>query len=82
VDHVNTGHGLEQLAGQMRAGPGTKRSHGDFAGLCFSVVDKRWHCLGRNHRVHDHDEGYFHKQCDGREIAQKIERKRFIKRRM
>src|SRR6516162_11891344 len=54
VNHVDPGHHLEQLAGNMGPGADASRCHADLARTGFSVGDEFGNGLGRYRRIH-HD---------------------------
>src|SRR6516165_8887675 len=47
VNHVDTGHHLEQLAGDVRHGSAARRRHVDFAGIGLGIGDELGNRLGR-----------------------------------
>jgi hypothetical protein len=73
VDHVDTGHRLEQLAAHMAQAPDAGRCHIDLAGIGPGVSDQLGHCLSRERwRYRQHIGGEANAR-DRSNVADKIE---------
>ena len=82
VQHVDAGHHLEQLAGDMWPWFRCRPRHVDLAGICFGVGDELGNGLGRNRRIHLHDIGHAHDAGDRRNVANEIEIELVVERRV
>src|SRR4029079_16281766 len=82
VDHDNAGHHLEQLARQMACRSVASRAHVDFAWVDLGMSNKLGHCLRRDGWVYRHNEGDRDDACDGCDIAEEVEIKFLVKRRV
>src|SRR5262249_375612 len=82
MDHVDAGHHLEQLAGEMWNAPVADRRHVDLARIDPSVGDELGDRLGRNWWIRLHDERDAVDACEGRNVANEIEIEMVIQRRV
>ena len=57
VTHVDAGHHLEQLAGDVVRRPVASRRHVELAGIGLGIGDELGNGLGRNRWIHLHDIG-------------------------
>src|SRR5262249_1463000 len=73
VNHVDAGHHLEKLAGGVAVSSGARRRHGELAGIGLGIGDELGNRLGRNRRVHHHDEAASDDARDRRDVADEIE---------
>jgi hypothetical protein len=73
VDHVDTGHELEQLAGHVRRAAGAGHGHPDLARIGLRIGDELRNGLGPHRRVHHHDERLAGDAGDRRDVAQQVE---------
>src|SRR5262245_15338587 len=73
VQHVDAGHDLEQLAGEMLRAPDAGRGHVDLALIGPRISDEFGNGLGRNRWNHLHDEGRAGNACDWCDVADEIE---------
>ena len=69
MHHVDAGHLLEQLAGEMRGGADAERSHGDLAGIGLSVVNQLGNRFGGEHRMCNQDHGIGDEAGDRRDAV-------------
>src|SRR5262245_17901303 len=69
VDHLNTGHRLEEFSGQMADRADALRSQVDFSGVCFGVGDELGNRRHRKRWFHDHHEARLVEQSDRRSVA-------------
>ena len=81
--HVSTrGHHLKQLAGNVLRGPVAGRCHIDLPGIGLGVSDEFGNSRGRNRWVHLHHIGHAHDARDRRDVADEVEIKLVVKRRI
>src|SRR6516162_1378594 len=71
--HVETGHRLEQLAGQMVRSTEAGRCYADLTGVSLGISDGSGNGLGPERRVYDHDIGHTDDVRYGGDVADKIE---------
>jgi hypothetical protein len=72
VHHVEAGHDLKQLAGDMGCRSNARRRHVDLTRIGIGIGDELRNCLGGNRRIHLHDEGRANNTRDGRDVADEI----------
>ena len=72
IHHVDAGHRLEQLAGNVVASAGAGRRHVEFTGIGLGIGDELGNRLGRKRRVHHHDVRISHDARDRRDVAGEI----------
>ena len=82
MEEVDTGHHLEQLAGEMLRGPVAGRAVVDLARICFRVGDEFGNRLRRKRRTYRHDVGKSNDAGNRREVADEIEAEFFVERRI
>ena len=82
VDHVDAGHHLEQLAGDMLRRAVAGRRHVDLAGIGFGIGDELGNRLGRNRWIDLHDDGHADDARDRRDVADEIEIELVVERRV
>ena len=73
VHHVDAGHHLEQLAGEVRRRAGPERGHADLARIGLGVGDRLGDGLGRHRRVRDQHHGIVDQPGDRRDVALQVE---------
>ena len=73
VDHVDAGHHLEQLAGDMERTPGAARRHVDLARIGLGIGDELRDRLGGKRWIDQHDKGPAHDAGDRRDVPNEIE---------
>ena len=73
MQHVNSCHSLEELAGNIIHGAVATRCKGDLAGISFGVGDEFRQRLRGVCRIHHHDEGGARDAGDRRDVADEIE---------
>src|SRR6516164_8544714 len=72
VNHVDAGHHLEQLAGQMGRCPGSSRRIIDFARASLGIGDELGNRLSRDRWIYRHDKWCADNASDWRDIADEI----------
>ena len=77
-DHIDPGHHLEQLAGEMGRGAGPA-DHVDLAGIGLRIGDELGNGFRRKRRIDDHDVGSARAR-DWRHVAEEIELEIVIER--
>ena len=82
MDHVDAGHHLEQFARQMARRSVAARRHVDLARVGLGIGDELGNCLRRERWVYRHDEGDRDDACDGCDVAEEVETKFLVKRRI
>jgi len=72
MDHFDTGHHFEQLAGDVARRPAAGRRHADFARIGLGVGDELWEGpVGTNGLIHNEGEGG--ESDDRRNVVDEIE---------
>jgi hypothetical protein len=79
TDHVDPGHNLEQLTGEVVRAPAGRIRHVDSPRVSLGVRDELWNGLGRNRRVHHHDIWKAHDGGNWLNVADEIEIELVIK---
>src|SRR5262249_12686158 len=69
VDHLNTGHRLEEFSGQMADRADALRSQVDFSGVCSGVGDELGNRRHRKRWFHHHHEARLVEQSDRRSVV-------------
>src|SRR6516164_9030116 len=82
VNHVDPGHHLEQLAGNMGPGADASRCHADLARTGFSVGDEFGNGLGRYRRIHHDHTGKADEARDRRDVTDEMEIEFVVERRV
>ena len=82
MNHVDAGHHLEQLVCHMGGRADAGRRHGDFARIGLGMGDELGNRLGRNRGMDLHDEWRTGDAGDRRDIADEIEIKLVVERRV
>src|SRR5262245_8767183 len=82
MDDVEAGHHLEELASDMRSRPDAGRCHADLARIALGIGDELRRGFGRNRWIDLHDEGRPYHGRDRRDVADEIEVKFLIERRI
>ena len=82
VDHVDAGHHLEQLAGDMERTPGAARRHVDLARIGLGIGDKLGNRVHRNRWIDFHDKRNGGNARHRRDVADEIEIEFAVERRI
>ena len=82
VDHVDAGHLLEHLAGQMNGAAGAGRSEIEFSRVLLGVGHELRHRLGGHGGMHLHDDGQVRDQRQQAEIPDRIIGQLFVEQRV
>ena len=72
MGHVEAGHLLEQLDGEMRCAAGAGRCHRDLARVGFRMGDEFLHRLGRRRVRHEHVVREVEEVRDRRKVGDRI----------
>ncbi len=79
MNHVDTGHDLKQLAGDMLRGSVAGRRHVDLARIGLGVGNELGNGLGWNRWIHQHYEWLANDARDWRDVADEIETELVVK---
>ncbi len=82
MNHVDPGHLLEHLAGEMNGAAGAGRSEIELAGILFGVGDELRHRVGRHRRVHFHHHRQIGDQRQHPEVFHRIVRQLLVEHRI
>jgi hypothetical protein len=82
VDRIDARHSLEQLAGHMVGTSGAARRHVDFARIGLGISDEFGNSFGRQRWIYYHDARHADDAGDRRNVADEIEVKLLIERRV
>ena len=82
MNHVDAGHDLEQLAGDVLRGPVAGRRHVDLARIGLGVGDELRNRFYWNRWIHQHYEWLANDARDRRDVADEIETEFVVERRV
>src|SRR6516162_11608772 len=82
MSKINSGHHLEQFAGQLAGRTYTSRAHVDLAWIGFGVSNELGDCSSRNGQIDEHQVGHADDPRNWRYITDKVELEIAIERRI
>src|SRR5262245_9642776 len=82
MNHVDPGHHLEQFARDMIRAPVSRRCHVEFTGIGFGVGDELGNRCDWKRWMHHHNKSIAADGCDRRDVANEIETKLVVERRV